>query len=150
MVNSKSMSSRCCSSMRSQGGAAMIDFDADCADAAAAVLKRGQDDELIAAHLRETLPSMQAVATAVSRVAGEQPRRKPRRNRSIRLRRDDEGVLVAEDITPAPGPSIEEASKPADADVGEAPAIEIDGGQAPHPEPTPGGFADIFGSLEGT
>lgn len=117
----------------------MIDFDADCADAAAAVLKRGQDDELIAAHLRETLPSMQAVATAVSRVAGEQPRRKPRRSRTIRIRREDDGAMVAEDIEPAP----------VVADVGEAPAIEIEGEQAPQPEPAPGGFADIFGSLEG-
>jgi hypothetical protein len=68
--------------------------DLDCATAAAELLNRARDEEIIVAHLKATLPSMQAIAAAISNLA-------------------DRGAGIDE-------------------------------------EPPGGGFADLFGSIEGT
>jgi hypothetical protein len=115
------------------------DLDDDCATVAAELVNRAREEELMAAHLRSTLPAMQAVAAALTTPADRTAGKPRRKRRTIRIARDDDGAMVAEDIEPAP----------VVADVGEAPAIEIEGEQAPQPKPTPGGFSDVFGSLEG-
>lgn len=111
----------------------MADLDIDCAAAAAELLNRDRDEALAMAALRSQLLVNQAIAAAIFGI-GEQRAGKPRRNRSIRVVYDDDGVAIGtEDIDPPPAPAAK--------GVVEA---------APEPATPAGGlFADVFGSVDG-
>jgi hypothetical protein len=70
----------------------------------------------------------------------DRPRRKIRR---LRIKRDANGVLVAEDLPPP-------VETDGGANAGEAQPIEIEREPAPqpHPEPAFGAFADVFGRID--
>jgi hypothetical protein len=114
----------------------MDNLDLGREQAAEQVLNRGRDEKIAIAHLRSTLPSMQAIATAPSMMA-DQRAGKPRRNCTIRVVYDDDGTAIGtEDVEPAlVGTRVQEAPR-----IEEEPALR--------PEPAPGGFADVFGSTE--
>jgi len=106
----------------------MTDLDLDCAAAATEVLTRGQDEGLAMAALQSALAMEACALTSLAdHVAGEQPRRKPRRSRTIRAVYDADGVAIGtEDVEPV-------------ADIGPTPEA------APEPSAM---FADVFGSIE--
>jgi hypothetical protein len=129
------------------------DLDLECDGAATAVLDRARDDELYAdldvvatelatrgpepkpteaelmAALRSTLAANQAAAAGISALADQIAGKPPRKSRTLRIVRGDDGAMAAEDITEAPAPAA--------ADVGE-PAVPVSA--------TPDGkLADAFG-----
>jgi hypothetical protein len=117
----------------------MIDLDDDCQAVAAELVNRGRDEELVIASLQSSLPVMQAVAAALTALADRRADKPRRRSRTIRAVYDDDGVAIGtEDVEPAPAAEGVEATP------------RIEGEPAPRPEPAPsGGFADLFGSIEG-
>jgi hypothetical protein len=88
--------------------------------------------------LRQAITAEAQVLSALAgNVAAEQPRTKPRRNRTIRVAGDEDGVMAAEDIT--------EESMPGDGDPAQVPPTNDE----PAPATPAGNFEDIFGSIEG-
>jgi hypothetical protein len=80
----------------------MIDLADDCAAAATELINRGRDEALLIATLRQQLVVNQAIAAAIFGIR-EQRAGKPRRNRTIRVVYDDDGVAIGtEDVEPAP------------------------------------------------
>jgi hypothetical protein len=106
----------------------MTDLDLDCAAAAMELLNPGRDEALAMAALRQSITVEAAVISALADRRAD----KPRRNRTIRVVYDDDGVAIGTE------------------DVGSAPAAESVGEAAPESATPAGGlFADVFGSVDG-
>jgi hypothetical protein len=108
--------------------------DLDCAAAAAELMDRAREEELVIASLQSSLPVMQAVAAALTALADRTADKPRRRSRTIRIARDDDGAMSAEDVEPVPA---------ADG-VEEAPAAAI---TEKEPAMPAGPFSDVFGTI---
>src|SRR5260370_41628903 len=101
----------------------MTGLDLDCGDAADEIITRGRNHERTMAVITSALAAEAKLLSALARhVAADQPRTKPRRNRSFVLRRGEDGVMAAEDIEVlAAEAAPEPAAAPAKTDTPRAP-----------------------------
>jgi hypothetical protein len=132
-------------------GATMDNLDLGCEQAAEQVLNRARDEELAIAYAKSTLASQQALDAALSLLAdrvAEKPPSRPRR-RTIRIARDEDGAMVAEDIdAPAPADADGEGHRTRGSDDrrqrGSAP---VNADVEPVPATPAGPFANVLGTI---